>query len=396
MLVMACLWVPLFLFASVSTISECAGNVKDIIPLPEMKLTTPQLIHYWGYPVESHQATTKDGYVLTLFRIPGGKNVGVKRSKHRGVFLLQHALMSSSADWVINLPHQSLGFVLADQGYDVWLGNVRGNRYCKRHTHIKVDSAEFWDFSVDEHASIDFPTMVEFVLKETNRSQLYYVGHSQGTLMSFAGLSQNVQLQSKIKVNFALGPITRMEHVNSAVRFIAGWRSKMKLMWNLFHTHEFFPSERGTGKFCWWFPDICSKMMGVISGWDNTFLNKTRLPIYLAHTPAGTSTKNMLQWLQFVNTKLCSMFDYGYWGNMKHYGYLHPPEYDTTTIHTPTVLISGTMDTLSSVEDAKWTRSHLANVVAHYEILGYNHMDFIWGMNAGDVLYRRISDVIGR
>ena len=36
--------------------------------LPEVKLTTSQLIKYWGYPAETHEAVTKDGYVLTLFR----------------------------------------------------------------------------------------------------------------------------------------------------------------------------------------------------------------------------------------------------------------------------------------------------------------------------------------
>lgn len=30
------------------------------------------MIRYWGYPAEDHNATTKDGYILGLQRIPQG------------------------------------------------------------------------------------------------------------------------------------------------------------------------------------------------------------------------------------------------------------------------------------------------------------------------------------
>ena len=85
---------------------------------PVTNMHVLQILSYWGYPGEEHHVVTKDGYNLTIHRIPHGRN----NSATKGVVFIQHGLLCSSADFLLNLPSQSIGFMLADHGYDVWIG----------------------------------------------------------------------------------------------------------------------------------------------------------------------------------------------------------------------------------------------------------------------------------
>lgn len=78
----------------------------------------------------------------------------------------------------MNFPSESLGFILADAGYDVWLGNNRGNSYSREHVKYTVKDAEFWDFSFNEMAYYDLPSFVDYIINETGHDQIAYNGHS--------------------------------------------------------------------------------------------------------------------------------------------------------------------------------------------------------------------------
>lgn len=65
----------------------------------------------------------------------------------------------------------NLLLTLAACGYDVWLGNYRGNRYSTRHVVLNQQDSEYWSFSVDEYALYDIPTNIEYILSVTGRGK---------------------------------------------------------------------------------------------------------------------------------------------------------------------------------------------------------------------------------
>jgi lysosomal acid lipase/cholesteryl ester hydrolase len=70
----------------------------------------PKLIAKYGYPVENHKVITEDGYVLTIHRIPHGKNeVEPLDERKRPIAFLQHGLFASSFEWMMNEPDKLLG-----------------------------------------------------------------------------------------------------------------------------------------------------------------------------------------------------------------------------------------------------------------------------------------------
>ena len=62
------------------------------------------------------------------------------------MIFLQHGLLCSSTNWLTNLRNESFAYLLADKGFDVWMGNVRGNDYSRRHVSLSPDDVKFWEF----------------------------------------------------------------------------------------------------------------------------------------------------------------------------------------------------------------------------------------------------------
>ncbi len=63
--------------------------------------------------------------------------------------------------------------------------------------------------------------MLEYVLSTSEVEDLFYVGHSQGTIMGFAGFTINQTLAKHIKAFFALAPVTTLSHIEGLFKVLA-------------------------------------------------------------------------------------------------------------------------------------------------------------------------------
>ena len=64
----------------------------------------------------------------------------------------------------------------------------------------------------------DLPAMINYVLQVTGQKQLFYVGHSQGTLIAFNGFSDNPELGKKIIAFFALAPVYTLNDATKIIK----------------------------------------------------------------------------------------------------------------------------------------------------------------------------------
>jgi lysosomal acid lipase/cholesteryl ester hydrolase len=85
-------------------------------------------------------------------------NAHVKAGGKAPVVFCQHGLISLADTWIYNTPETSVAFQLARDGYDVWLGNNRGNVYSKTHTSMVADaSSDYFDYSFQKLGQFDLP-----------------------------------------------------------------------------------------------------------------------------------------------------------------------------------------------------------------------------------------------
>jgi len=389
-----------------SIMSQTAASWKtrsEGIDCEIAELTTIEIIRCHGYPAKEYKVTTEDGYILTMHRIEHGKsNAG--DDFYRPVVFLQHDFLGSSADFVIQHHSKSLGFILADYGYDVWMGNFRGNSYSREHSSLNPNKRHYWDFSIDELAHYDLPAMLTKALEVTTEGDLMFVGHGMGTTAFMAMAHYRPDLSQKIRLANFMSPMAYISNMKSPIGLLAREEGILQFFDNWFGDGELLPSSNLIDCLASLFcknpatVGLCTEFVFIITGFDSEQLNITLMDSFMHHSPAGTSSKTLLHILQLVKSGGFHGFDWGSkHANEEHHGAEGIPTYNLYDVESPVALYYGDNDLLADITDVEKTISELPFIASipnlwimihEVDYTNWNHVDFVWGMDAKTYVYK--------
>ncbi|EFN66669.1 Lipase 3 [Camponotus floridanus] len=289
------------------------------------------MIRKAGYLVESHVVMTEDGYLLTLHRIPSGND--------SLPVLLQHGLSITSAVWLFLGKGKAFAYLLADQGYDVWLGNVR----------------------------------------------------------------ERPKIAQMVQMMVGLAPAVFMNYMKSPIQYFFPFIRELKIPMQLLFHGEFLQSDivRFLARnIC--NDNIIAKiiyfnLLFMLVGDDPKQFSYSLLPVILNHYPTSASVKTLLHYAQIFESGKFRKYDYGRMKNLFIYNSTEQPNYDLSNI-TVSVALFYDNNWIISTEDIKRLCHSLPNVVDMYEVpwSKFNHVDFILAKDASKLVYDRILKIMRR
>ncbi|XP_017777242.1 PREDICTED: lipase member K-like [Nicrophorus vespilloides] len=351
---------------------------------PDVFSNTWDMVQRHGYPIEKHNTVTKDGYILTIYRIPHGK----ERSFGGQPVYLLHGTLSSSEMWV-NIGNKSLAFKLADRGYDVWIGDARGNFNSLGHIKHDIDSNEYWNYTLDDLAYYDMPAVLNYISNETGKGgEIIHLGHSQGSLVALMYASRlPSHAKSHLKGLVLIGPVTYIRPVSNLIT----------KMYSVLTSLIPYVGDRSNAitRFCTmnsYFFNICIKILDLSCGSTKDTYVLEDMPIFFSYCLYQESTKPINHIAQLGNSQRCQMYDYGPKGNLEVYQSDYPPEYNISRINIPTYLFVGENDTIASPKHGEFIYRNLTiQEKGLFVLKGFNHVSLFYSKYLETEFHRKLK-----
>lgn len=213
--------------------------------------------------------------------------------------------------WVFNRESVAPAFVLSRGGYDVWMGNNRGNRFSQEHATLDNKSKEYWDgIDWEIMGTKDTPAVIDFILENTGHSKINYIGHSEGTTQIMAGapLIPEYYKEKMLLAIFLAPPAAMSNNSVALLGFLAQKVNRIiiEALLNTIHLWNIIPydyvNQDITIVLCDLFDGkFCDYAMSLFADADPTIDYTERYDMYMSNLPSGAGYKNWLHYAQNIN-----------------------------------------------------------------------------------------------
>lgn len=395
------------------------------------RMTGYEMIERSGFDYETHDAIADDGYITVLTHIinPLADKSKVRYPpvlfEHGGTidptaYIIASSIQHHPEKWprALNDPpitswNRSLAFVLANNGFDVWLAETRGSSdNNNRRVRIKaaqtvitggnkgknmtsgenmdmlVRGTDFWAFSQDDIIAHELKSHIDTVLRLTGADRLHLMTFSLSTPTSLAFLSTRPDYAHKIDGFVSMAPITSGEGVNFLIKLVIETICPLvpDKIGTLLITDTLFSaptrelvlliSQSKAVRY-----SLVKAIITLLMGPSAKYRTLLDLNV-LGHMLRRLSFKEAKQLCQQMKTNKLQKFDYGPLKNMLVYNSTKPPVYDLSNLELEDwIVVAAENDALATEKN----RQHLLSLVnpkpsAVIIAPGFNHLDLIAGM----------------
>ena len=349
-----------------------------------------EYIETFGYKLEENPVVTDDGYILSLWHL-------YSKMSNGKIIFMQHGLADTA--WTFfQLEEKSLPFLLLNEGYDVWLGNLRGNIFSNK--HISKDPKEsksgYYDYSIDNFITSDLPAMVNFIKSKTGGKKMTYIGHSQGTTLFFMNVMHDPTFVEKsFESLVTIGTVPNIIHIKFApIELLDKIYGILKAL-GIFNSFNLSNSQRKVlAKFCKGSPNICGKIFDILASIKpSDRMDYKNIYNLLYYFPGGVSKINLLHWSQIHKMKKLVYY------NPQFHKEKTAKEYNINNLKKWKIksLIARTDDdSFSSYQDVTDFYNIVENksTIKILDLINYSHLDCLAAKSAVNEIYKPILNFL--
>ena len=232
----------------------------------------------------------------------------------------------------------------------------------------------FWDFSFDTMAYYDIPAVLDYIISRTIHPQVNVLGHSQGTMISWAFLtSHKDRVVGKIKTVSAWAPVARTDHADSlAIK----WLTKIpfiKEITDLLGINVLMPRNYLQSQvqllLCKYVAVMCVDLLKLMADESDSY-DKKNMAVYLQHAPNGISAKNGVHLYYIHNQKV--------FGPYPQDKTITPYDFNNI-LKVPIGLFAGAKDNVADPADVNWLIAQIqgANALTLLKWYEHGHLSFL-------------------